>query len=479
VRTRQAIAERTPALDVAEMGIVRRFLAFAQRADAEGRAQAVSALARAYLYSDLPSQTRAEVELGLAAVLDDPSALVRRALAEALAGAAEAPRHIVLALAADQAEVACVVLARSPVLEEAELIDCAAVGDVLAQAAIAHRPQLSPGLAAALAEIAEREAVIALLSNFDADLRAGALWRVFERFGEDAEIREALANRRGVPPALRNELAGATARALADFAARCNWLSPGRAQRIAREARDQATVTILSASEGEALAELARRMRSASTLTVAVLMRALLSGDREFFVAAVSELSGIACGRAAAFARRPAGHGFAALYAKARLPAAFLAAFRAALAGLAAIDAPRGERLSPALCELAIAVCQARAEPGLAPMLSLLWRFSAEAARDSAREYADETWRTDQTWRAAPAFAAQRLEAPSYTPLLLEAVATALENFDASPTEAADVQDDFYAPAVELTMAALMGENSSAPAVELPPEMLAAIAQAA
>ena len=145
MRTRQAIAERPPALDVAETGIVRRFLAFAQRADADGRAQAVSALARAYLYSDLPSDTRAEAELGLATVLDDPSALVRRALAEALASAADAPRHIVLALAADQAEVACVVLGRSPMLEEAELIDCAAVGDALAQAAIARRPATAGG----------------------------------------------------------------------------------------------------------------------------------------------------------------------------------------------------------------------------------------------------------------------------------------------------------------------------------------------
>ena len=316
--------------------------------------------------------------------------------------------------------------------------------------------------------------MIALLSNLDADLRPGALWRIFERFGEDAEVREALANRRSTPSALRNELAGATARSLADFAARCNWLSPGRAQRIAREARDQASVTILSASEGEALVELARRMRGAGTLSVAVLMRALLSGDREFFVAAVSELSGLARARAAAFARRPDGHGFAALYAKARLPAAFLPGFRAALASIAAIDAPRGERLSGVLCERTIALCQARAEPGLAPMLSLLWRFSAEAARDSARKYAGESWRADQIWRAPP-----RLERPSYAPLLIEAVAAALEDFDAPPIETARVQEDYCAPAVELTMAALLGEDGSAPPVQLPAETLAAIAEAA
>jgi hypothetical protein len=106
-------------------------------------------------------------------------------------------------------------------------------------------------------------------------------------------------------------------------------------------------------------------------------------------------------------------------------------------------------------------------------MLTLLWRFSAEAARDSAREYDDESW------RLAPAFVAPRLERPSYAPLLIEAVAAALEEFDAPPIEASEAQEDFCAPLVELTMAALMGEDSSAPAVQLPPEMLAAVAEAA
>jgi len=59
VKESEAAAERPLALDAGEPGIVRRFLAWAQRADAESRADAVSALARAYLYSDLTPETRA------------------------------------------------------------------------------------------------------------------------------------------------------------------------------------------------------------------------------------------------------------------------------------------------------------------------------------------------------------------------------------------------------------------------------------
>jgi uncharacterized protein (DUF2336 family) len=462
VREIEAVAERPPALDVGEPSIVRRFLAWAQRADAEGRAEAVSALARAYLYSDLAPEARAEAALGLTAALDDPSALVRRALAEALASAADAPRHIVLALAGDQSEVASVVLARSPALTDAELVDCVATGDVVAQGAIARRPRLGAGVAAALAEIGERAAALALADNLGADLNPSALWRIFERFGDDAEVREALVSRTWLPPALRNELAAATARALADFAAGRDWLSPQRAERIARDAREQATVAIVRSCEEDNLGELVRRMRAGGTLTVAVLMRALLSGDRGFFVQAAAEISGVPERRAAAFAGDPASQGFAALYRKARLPQAFLPAFRAALAGIEALGLARGDLVSRALTERVIKACESSGDPGLAPIQSLLWRLAAEAAREDAREFAEGAVRA-----AAPRLSAPRLEAPDYEPLLIEAVAAALEDFTApaveAPSEASDAEFE---------------EWLAAP-VRLPQDMTTALADAA
>lgn len=462
MREIEAVVERPRALDAGELSIVRQFLAWTQRADAEGRAEAASALARAYLYSDLAPEVRAEAALGLTAVLDDPSALVRRALAEALASAAEAPRHIVLALACDQSEVASVVLTRSPALTDAELVDCAAAGDVVAQTALARRPRLSAGVAAALAEVGERDAVLALADNLEADLPASALWRIFEQFGEDAEAREALLSRVWLPPALRNELAAATARALADFAARCDWLSPQRAERIAREAREQATVTIFRGTEGEELAEFVRRMRAGGTLTVAVLMRALLCGDRGFFIQALVEISGVPERRVAAFAHSPAGHGFAALYGKARLPPAFLPAFRAALTGIEASKLARGDRVSRVLAERVIEACGASGGPGLAPIQSLLWRLAAEAAREDAREFAEDSARM-----VPPRWIVSRLDAPNYQPLLIEAVAAALEDFEAPPVAAPCEPVD---PA---------SEEDFAPPVQLPEDMLAALADAA
>ena len=123
--------ELLPAPFCAKPDIVRRFLAWVQSADADARAQGVSALARAYLYSDLPASVRAEAILAMTVLLDDSSLYVRRSLAEALCRAHDAPRGVVLALAADEPEAAAPVLQYSPVLTDADLVDCVASGDVV------------------------------------------------------------------------------------------------------------------------------------------------------------------------------------------------------------------------------------------------------------------------------------------------------------------------------------------------------------
>src|SRR5579864_290966 len=114
--------------------IVRHFLQWVRTAPAGERAEATSALARAFLYSDLTSDDRGAAEGAMLMLLDDPSPLVRRALAEALAASPNAPPAVVLALAADQPQIASVVLAASPLFVDADLVDAVATGAEAVQA---------------------------------------------------------------------------------------------------------------------------------------------------------------------------------------------------------------------------------------------------------------------------------------------------------------------------------------------------------
>src|SRR4051812_15245311 len=81
--------------------IVRQFLQWMRSAPAAVRAEGVGALARAYLYSDLSPDDRAAAEGAMLMLLDDPSPLVRAAIAQGLAFSEFAPPVVILALAAD------------------------------------------------------------------------------------------------------------------------------------------------------------------------------------------------------------------------------------------------------------------------------------------------------------------------------------------------------------------------------------------
>ena len=262
---------------------MRRFLAWAQSADADARADGASALARAYLYSDLSGPMRAEAAVAMTALTDDPSVMVRRALAEALCRAHDAPRAVILTLAADEPEAAAPVLQYSPVLTDADLVECVANGDLRAQTALARRPKLRPRAAAALAEVGQLDVVLALIGNLDVDLPAELLHGVLTRFNDDARVRDALLERASLPAALRARIAVVAAKDLAVEASQ--WMAPERAERVAREARDQAICAIAASCRPDERAELAHALRVSGALTPALLLRSLLGGRSDLFAA--------------------------------------------------------------------------------------------------------------------------------------------------------------------------------------------------
>jgi uncharacterized protein (DUF2336 family) len=456
------MTELLPPPSLAKADIVRRFLAWAQSADAEARAEGASALARAYLYSELTTPVRAEAVLAMTALVDDPSVMVRKALAEALCHSGEAPRALILALAADEPEVAAAVLRRSPVLTDADLLDCAASGDVVAQTALARRPNLPRGATAALVESGQLDAVLALIGNPAIDLPAESLSRIFARFS-DASVREALLERPVLPRSLRARIAVAAAKDLAVEASR--WMPRERAERIAREARDKAICSIFSSCQGDERAELARAVRAAGALTPALVLRSLLGGERDLFAEALAELSGLPPPRVAAFILEPQGEGFAALAHKAGLRSGILPAFRAALAAIKTHVGESGDGLKLSLVQKVIDECERRDNPALSKVLALLWRFAAEAARAEAAGFAREA--------AASA-------SPGRLPQILDF--SPVNDDDAGQAPRLIASFDWTAagpPPLELRAPPAEFSDDKAPRVELPPKRAAPFDDAA
>lgn len=372
--------------------IVSRFLLWAREAAPGDRAEAVGALARAYLHSDLSPEDRREARTALIAMLDDRSALVRRSMAEILASSPEAPRPVVVALADDQSDIAEIVLARSPVLSDADLVDRAALGDERLQCAIASRPWLSPSISAALAEIGTPAALLVLARNEGADIGASSLSRMIERHGGSGLLREALLVRPDLPVEITQAIVAALAESLGGFVTGCGWLTAERSGRVTREARERTTVAISAqAGAAEDAARLVAHLRRSAQLTPALVLRAILSGAAPFVTAAFAELTGMPAARVTAILREPGGPSFRALYGRAGLPDTLLPAFQAALP--AGRDAGPGERegrasLSGRRIGRALAACEALPAEDAGRIVTLLRRFEAEAARDDARRAA-------------------------------------------------------------------------------------------
>ena len=179
--------------------IVRHFLQWVRTAAASERADATSALARAFLHSDLSVDDRIAAEGALVMLLDDPSPLVRLAMAQALAASADAPAPVIFALAADQAEIASLVLESSPLLLDADLVDSVGSGESATQAAVARRRGLPRAVAAAIAEVGSPEACLTLIENDSAEVAPFSIDRIVERHGQLAAIREALLARGSRP----------------------------------------------------------------------------------------------------------------------------------------------------------------------------------------------------------------------------------------------------------------------------------------
>ena len=380
--------------------IVRQFLQWVRHASPGERAEATSALARAYLHSDLSPSDLAAAEGAMIMLLDDPSPLVRGALSQVFASAQKAPPVVVHALAADQPDVAIPVLSRSPLLSDEDLVDLFATASTDAQVAIASRALLSSPLAAAIAEVGSAQACLTLLENPDASIAIFSVDRIVERFGHLSAIREILMDRDDLPMATRQALLAKLSQTLAGFVTARHWLGSEHAEYAAREACEKATVALAADTPYDEIAELMRHLRQSGQLTAGMVLRALLSGNVVLFEEALAELTGMPIDRVSAYIHDKHISGFRAIYAKAGLPDTAYPAFREAIAalrdGILLGETGGVSHLKRRMVERVLDACIAERRDDMASLLALLRRFAVEAAREEARMFCDDLVANDQ-----------------------------------------------------------------------------------
>jgi uncharacterized protein (DUF2336 family) len=311
--------------------VVAQFLRWIDTARAGERAAAATALARAYLGGELEFEDRCAAEAALTFLLDDPSAKVRHAMAEALSLSQHAPAQVIAALAADQPDVASVVLQRSPVLTDADLIDRIAGGDARVQSAVAMRASLSMGVSAALAEVGCAEACRALLANHGAAIAALSYRRMAERFGEDGLVRESLLADPLLPPDSRHLLLTKVGEALKGSPLVVALMGAARADRVTREACVRASITVIDGTSPVELGALVEHLRLRGDLTPGFVVRAVAMGKVDFLGAVLVSLTGQGSERVRALLTSGREAALSALLRSAGLPVGTHAAILTAL----------------------------------------------------------------------------------------------------------------------------------------------------
>lgn len=272
--------------------VVPHFLKWVGTARVSERAAAASALARAYVNRDLPFEDRCAAEAALTLLLDDASSKVRAAMAEALSMSHHAPVQIIAALASDQPEVASLVLARSPLLTDADLIDRVASGQKATQELIADRPAVSMTVAAAIAEIGEAEACVTLLSNPGAAIASMSYRRIAERHGHVPAVREALIAHDTLPADCRHMLLVKLGDALKGSPLVLALMGSARADRVLRDACVKASVTLIESTRAGEHPALVEHLRLRGDLTAAFIIRTVAHGKVDFFGAVLVALTG-------------------------------------------------------------------------------------------------------------------------------------------------------------------------------------------
>jgi uncharacterized protein (DUF2336 family) len=251
---------------------------------------------------------------------------------------------------------------------------------------------LQSAVAAAIAEAGSVEACIAALENPHAAFAPASFDRLVTRLGRIGAVREAMFARADLPMAARHALIGMLSSLLADFVVDREWVTRSRADQVVRDARDRGTVTIAALGPDPDTRPLVRHQRASGQLTAGLVLRALLSGHVAMFEEVLAELSGLPLGRVQALIHGRGAAGFRAVYEKAGMPPSVFPAFREAVAALreASSEDAVSSRLKRLVVERVLAQCEHADVGDVEPLLILLRRYAAEAAREDARAYCEE-----------------------------------------------------------------------------------------
>lgn len=302
-----------------------------QHASWDVRADTAAKVARAASSQGLPPDERQLALEIVAVMLRDTELRVRQALAENLKHNPQLPRVMALRLARDLPEVAVPVLEVSRVLTDEDLIAIIVENGADHQTAVARRPTVSPSVATTLVERGEEVAVATLMGNEGAQINTAAFHRAIDRFAGSELVNGPMVRRKQLPIAIAARLVTIVSDSLKEHLAIHHDLPAEMAADLILQSRERTLLGILADSDRRDVGRLIAELHANRRLTPSLIVRALCTGDLDFFESALAQLGSIPLTSMHALIHDGSQKGLEALYRRGLLPYETMPTVKAAL----------------------------------------------------------------------------------------------------------------------------------------------------
>jgi uncharacterized protein (DUF2336 family) len=269
-----------------------KLVALAHRSTNEGRTQLYQSIAgliedRASTFS---AAERDLLKTIMAQLSRQVEMQVRLALAERMAEQDGAPQDLLLILANDRIEVAAPILERSMLLSQNDLVDIINATAQPHQLKIAGRPDISPMVAASLAESSAIDVLIALVRNQRARIADNTMDVLAERSRESEDLQRGVLSRPEMRSDLAERMCAFVSEALHSFIVERFEIDPPSIRRSLELAAATAHARLTNASGPERLVS---KLYAAGQLKPGFAMRSLSQGQLDIFEHAVARLIGV------------------------------------------------------------------------------------------------------------------------------------------------------------------------------------------
>ncbi len=226
-------------------------------------------------------------------VVHDVEMSVRQRVSERLADLDDVPHDLIRDLANDTLEVAFPILTRSPILQNADLIEIVRHRSIEHKVAVAMRFSLSESVSAVLAEVGDTNVIETLLRNPNAQIAETTMRYLVEESRRVDTFQEPLLQRRELGPDLARRMFLWVSAALREHIIRQFNLDTAEVDRLLAAAAAEAAVESCSDNEPTAAERLVEEIDEAQMLDPDLLVQALTVGEVTLFVSMIARATGL------------------------------------------------------------------------------------------------------------------------------------------------------------------------------------------